>query len=50
MTIYFRDELGEIAVDVDRYGISFDQLQGLAIFDDGENRYRVPITDIIEII
>lgn len=48
MTIYFIDEIGEIAVDLDGNGIQF--ISGKAWFSDGEKEYRIPLENLIEII
>lgn len=45
MRIYFRDEIGLIVVEVDKYGISF--VEGVAIFlSDGGDVYRVEAKNI----
>ena len=47
MYIIYRDELGQIIVSVDNYGIQF--LEGQAIFSDGETEYKVAVNSIVEI-
>ena len=49
MTIYYRDEIGEIAVEINsEYGVNF--CDGYAYFNDIENvDYRIKTDHIIEI-
>ena len=45
MRVYFRDEIGLIMVEVDKYGISF--VEGAAIFSsEGGDVYRVEAKNI----
>lgn len=46
MTITYRDDIGMVQVSVEG-GIDF--LDGKAYFDDGEQDYRIPITNILQI-
>ena len=48
MTIYYADELGVIAVDVDFNNIQF--CDGEAYFSSNGEEYRVNIDNIIEIV
>lgn len=48
MTVYYRDELGEVAVDIDSSGIQF--CDGKAYLGDGEREYIIPASDLVEII
>ena len=48
MTIYYVDELGEIAVDIDFNNIQF--YNGEAYFSSNGEEYRVDINNIIEIV
>lgn len=48
MTIYYRDEVGGIAVDVDFNNVQF--LAGEAWFSSGGEEYRIPIENLIEIV
>lgn len=48
MIIRFRDELGQVVVPVDCFGIQF--CDGLAYFDDSNEReYKIPVADILSI-
>lgn len=48
MTIYYYDELGMVAVDVDFYNIQF--CNGECYFSSNGEEYRVPIGALIEIV
>lgn len=49
MTVYYRDDLGEVAVDTDCCGVQF--CDSYAYFwDDNGKEYRVPVGAMIEII
>lgn len=48
MTIYYRDEVGEIAVDVDENNIHF--MNGECYFSSNGEEYRVSLGALIEIV
>lgn len=48
MTVYYRDELGEVAVDIDRDGVQF--CDGIAYFWSDGKEYNIPTNQLIEII
>lgn len=48
MTIYYRDEIGEIGVDIDFYNIQF--LNGECYFSSNGEEYRIKTEQLIEII
>ncbi len=48
MTIYYRDEIGEIAVDVDFNNIQF--LGGECYFSSNGEEYRIKVEQLIEIL
>lgn len=48
MIVYYRDEVGEIAVEVDFYNIQF--CQGEAYFSSNGEEYRVRLENLIEIV
>ena len=46
--IVFRDEIGEISVEVDGCGVQF--LDGIAYFSDAtEKEYRIPMENLVAI-
>lgn len=48
MIIRFRDELGQVVVCIDNYGIQF--CDGIAYFsDNSEREYKIPVADILSI-
>lgn len=55
MFVTFRDSLGSVCVETDKYGVSFDSSTGKAIFgsedeETGETTdYRIPVEDLISI-
>ena len=50
MIICYRDELGIVTVEINRFGIAFDHENGNILFEDESDReYIVPISAIIEI-
>ena len=48
MTVYYMDELGEVAVDVDFDNIQF--MNGECYFSSNGEEYRVPLGALIEIV
>ena len=48
MTVYYRDEIGETAVDIDFYNIQF--LNGECCFSSNGEEYRIKVEQLIEII
>ena len=48
MTIYYRDELGEVGVDVDCNNIQF--MNGECYFSNNGEEYRIAINALIEIV
>lgn len=48
MIVYYHDELGEIAVEVDFHNIQF--CQGEAYFSSNGEEYRVRLENLIEIV
>ena len=48
MTIYYCDNIGEVAVDIDFNNIQF--LSGEAYFASNGEEYRIDINNIIEIV
>lgn len=48
MTVYYRDELGEVGVDVDLDNIQF--LNGEAWFSSNGEEYRIAVENLIEIV
>jgi hypothetical protein len=51
MTIYYRDEIGTVAVEVNEYGIDFDHDNARVIFEDiNDKSYKIQISDIVEIV
>lgn len=47
MTVYYRDDLGEVAVDIDSSGVQF--CDGYAYFWSDGTEYTVPIAHLIAI-
>ena len=46
--VVFRDEIGEISVEVDGFGVQF--INGMAIFSDVVERdYRIPMENLVAI-
>ena len=51
MMICYRDELGLVTVEVNCYGIAFDQDNGNILFaDENDKEYIVPVSAILEIL
>ena len=48
MIIYYHDEIGEVAIEVDMYNIQF--CNGECYFSSNGEEYRVKIDQLIEII
>lgn len=48
MTVYYMDEIGEIAVEIDLGGIQF--FGGEAWFASGGEEYRIKLENLIEIV
>ena len=48
ITVYYRDELGEVGVDIDFYNIQF--VNGEAYFSSNGEEYRIPMDRLIEIV
>lgn len=48
MTVCYRDELGEVAVTIDKDGVGF--CDGIAYFWSDGKEYNIPINQLIAII